>query len=369
MIDRDPSSFGAWLQRQRRARGWTQEELAERAGLSVQAISVYERSRKLPHKETFARLAEALALGAAERKRWWNTIQQERSQRTTSLDADDDSVFHFNERLPDPGEFYGRVRERETLLSRTRRGACTSIVGLRRIGKTWLLDYLRLVVRERLGASYRIGYLDATQPSCASEAGFSASALAALGGAPEAGEVPQGLASLERVVRSLRARQQVPVLSIDEFEGFGNRDAFDLAFFASLRALTQLGLALVVASKRPLIEVIGEYGATSGLFNVFEQCRLTPFTDGEAEAFIAEKSAAARFTPEEQERFHSYGKLPSGYLPIRLQLVGTLLLTDKRLAENGNSEAYHPADPDYWQGFEARLEDAYRGVIADERFS
>src|SRR5579885_2827904 len=161
MTDRNLSSFGAWLQRQRRARGWTQEELAERAGLSVQAISVYERGRKLPHKETFARLAEAFALEEAEERRWWNTIQQERSQRSSELEVEDDSIFHFNERLPHPGEFYGRIRERETLLSRTRRGACTSLVGPRRIGKTWLLDYLRLLAMERLGVGYRIGYVDA----------------------------------------------------------------------------------------------------------------------------------------------------------------------------------------------------------------
>jgi TIR domain len=46
------------------------------------------------------------------------------------------NVFLFNERLLDPKEFFGRKNDRITLLDRSSRGASTSIVGPRRIGKT-----------------------------------------------------------------------------------------------------------------------------------------------------------------------------------------------------------------------------------------
>jgi predicted ATPase/DNA-binding XRE family transcriptional regulator/Tfp pilus assembly protein PilF len=56
-------SFGARLRRFREAAGLTQEELAERAGLSRKAISVLERGeRKRPYPHTVRSLAEALGL-------------------------------------------------------------------------------------------------------------------------------------------------------------------------------------------------------------------------------------------------------------------------------------------------------------------
>jgi transcriptional regulator with XRE-family HTH domain len=61
-------SFGALRRQYRRAAGLTQEELAERAGLSRGAIQTLERgARRAPHKETLALLAEALALGPDDR--------------------------------------------------------------------------------------------------------------------------------------------------------------------------------------------------------------------------------------------------------------------------------------------------------------
>lgn len=57
------SAFGPLLRRHRLAAGLTQEDLAERAGLSVRAISDLERGLKpTPRRETIALLAQALAL-------------------------------------------------------------------------------------------------------------------------------------------------------------------------------------------------------------------------------------------------------------------------------------------------------------------
>ncbi|HVA91913.1 MAG TPA: AAA family ATPase [Chloroflexota bacterium] len=58
-----PIAFGTLLRRHRRAASLTQEEVAERAGVSVRAISDLERGvRHAPHKDTIRLLVEALGL-------------------------------------------------------------------------------------------------------------------------------------------------------------------------------------------------------------------------------------------------------------------------------------------------------------------
>lgn len=63
-----PGSFGAHLKALREAAGFTQEELASIAGLSVQAISALERGeRRRPHVETVRALSAALDLSSEAR--------------------------------------------------------------------------------------------------------------------------------------------------------------------------------------------------------------------------------------------------------------------------------------------------------------
>ena len=68
MAGGDGPDFGTALKRYRLAAGLTQEELAERARLSVRGITDLERGvRRAPRKDTVQLLADALALGTAER--------------------------------------------------------------------------------------------------------------------------------------------------------------------------------------------------------------------------------------------------------------------------------------------------------------
>src|SRR6185295_18701836 len=63
-----PRPFGAHLKALREAAGFTQEELATIAGLSVHAVSALERGeRRRPHPETVRALSAALDLPAASR--------------------------------------------------------------------------------------------------------------------------------------------------------------------------------------------------------------------------------------------------------------------------------------------------------------
>ena len=275
-----------------------------------------------------------------------------------------DSIFPFIVRLPKTSEFFGRVIDRVTLIDRTYIQASTSIVGSRRIGKTWLLQYLMLVARTELGSRFRICYLDATTPSCATVAGFIAEVLKGFGYSNLIAHSDSDLKLLERYVKELRKRNQPPILCIDEFEGLDNEQEFDLNFFRSLRSIAEAGLVLVVASKRPLIEIVGEPGKTSGFFNIFEQLTIEPFNLEEAEAFAKAKGNQAGFTDQERDLLLKYGQTEEQrWPPLRLQLVGKMLLGDKLLGEKEGVRYYSPNDPSYWQKFERRLEDKYRGAV------
>jgi len=68
MIRGASQSFGAQLKALREAAGFTQEELATIAGLSVHAVRALERSeRRQPHVETVRALSAALDLSSAAR--------------------------------------------------------------------------------------------------------------------------------------------------------------------------------------------------------------------------------------------------------------------------------------------------------------
>ena len=66
----EANAFGALLRQHRTRAGLTQEELAERAGLSVRGLVYLERGTRHPYPDTLHRLAEALALDADARERF-----------------------------------------------------------------------------------------------------------------------------------------------------------------------------------------------------------------------------------------------------------------------------------------------------------
>src|SRR5215472_4091141 len=70
MVGKDLSTqrtFGALLRDYRAAANLTQEELAARAGITVQAVGALERGiRRAPRPSTIEALAKALALDAAQ---------------------------------------------------------------------------------------------------------------------------------------------------------------------------------------------------------------------------------------------------------------------------------------------------------------
>jgi len=73
-------SFGILLRQHRRAAGLTPEALAERAGLSANAIGALERGeRRAPYRDTVRRLAEALGLNAEDRAAFEAAVERGRT--------------------------------------------------------------------------------------------------------------------------------------------------------------------------------------------------------------------------------------------------------------------------------------------------
>lgn len=378
------------LRSARESHGWTQEELAEKIGTTSVTISRWESGITFPSRYFRKKLStlygqsiRALGLLPEDSINPPHTVSSPSvgapsvgapsevgapftspnpaasEQKTEDLPVlRPGPIFLFNEPLTDPLEMYGRRRERDILLNRTYRKASTSIVGPRRVGKTWLVDYLRLVASRELSTRFCIGYLDATMPSCKTVDGF-------VNGAMEEFGLPSvdhgGMVALEKGLKLLKARSIVPVLCIDEFEGLSNRQEFTLDFFRGLRAMTHsYGLVLIAISRQPLSVVVGKDVETSGFFNIFEQLLLEPFNIEEATVFIREKSKQASFTEQESQCLWKYGEESEQEWPaLRLQLVGKMLLEKRN----------QPKDDDdsdsikYWQRFEQKLEEIYREVV------
>jgi len=284
---------------------------------------------------------------------------------TTATPTSSSEILFFpNMKLSGPKEFFGRAIERTQLLNRTRHGGCTSIVGPRRSGKTWLMTYLRLVAADRLGANYHIGYMSAALPSTATLAGFTREALIALGHPTHSLPGHLDLTLLEHFVGDKVAQKSTPILCIDEFGGLAHHPEFDLQFFEGLRAITEIGLGLVVLSKDPLIDLVSESTRTSPFFNVFLQLKLSPFERPDAEMFVQEKGVQAQFSEQDRAYLLAYAQTEKDqFPPLRLQLVGETLLNDKRAAITAGQHHYRPNELEYWQAFKTRVDAAYEGMV------
>jgi transcriptional regulator with XRE-family HTH domain/tetratricopeptide (TPR) repeat protein len=81
------TTFGEALRRHRAAAGMTQEELAERAGMSVRGLSYLEKDGRQPYRDTVRRLADALGLDESARVAFTTLARQAGGE---SADPDDE---------------------------------------------------------------------------------------------------------------------------------------------------------------------------------------------------------------------------------------------------------------------------------------
>ena len=80
--------FGDTLRQLRRASGFTQAELAERANLSTRGLSDLERGiNRSPHRETLLALADAFGLDGEERHRFFSAARRRPLLASTTAEA------------------------------------------------------------------------------------------------------------------------------------------------------------------------------------------------------------------------------------------------------------------------------------------
>lgn len=241
-------------------------------------------------------------------------------------------IFQVSTPLAHLSDFYGRKAEYRTLLNRIKKGASTSIVGEQKSGKTWFLTYTFLKARSEFDSGgIKMGYMNAAESSLKTVSGFTNEALRVLNfSSTFTSPGDRSLAFLDAYIRDLVEEGQTPVLFIDNFEAFTKQEEFNSRFFEALRAMTQVGLALVVASRQSLIRIVSRSTNRSPFFNVFAQIKLSSFDLNEAQEFVHSKAIQAGFTDQEQDDMLHYGQDSSGrWPPLRLQLVGNMLLEKK----------------------------------------
>ncbi len=267
-----------------------------------------------------------------------------------------DSIFLANQPLQKKDNFFARESERRALFQRCKAQSATSIIGPRGIGKTWLMKYLLLEAPVLLGAPYRIGYVNAALPrSYTSASSFIIVALECLGMKVTSSQPPLQLSDLlivfPEAIKQLLARNNNPILCVDEFEELTIQRGFDITFFRMIRAACDEGLSLVTASKVSLRNLSD--GLTSSLFNSVQTYPLRPFNEQEAQEFFSKQGEDTGLSLEEQTLLLEASKQQStqSWPPLALQIAGDLRLQEKM---DGYVE-----DAAYWQGFKERLQTRY----------
>src|SRR5262245_12527803 len=127
--------FAGLLRRARRDQGLTQEELADRAGLSTRAISDLERGAKSrPHRDTVERLSTALTLSPDARADFVAA-----SRRPGGEVQPSDDVPRNNVPIP-ANPLLGRTDELQAIsdLLRQREVRLLTLTGIGGVGKTRL---------------------------------------------------------------------------------------------------------------------------------------------------------------------------------------------------------------------------------------
>jgi predicted ATPase/DNA-binding XRE family transcriptional regulator len=149
----DPSSFGRLLQRLRRTAGLSQQELAERAGLSLRGIADLERgARRSPYPATVRRLTQALDLNEADRA---DLLTSAAMYEPVTHPTQDEHARSLHQPL---SSFIGREREKAMVQHHLETARLVTLTGTGGIGKT------RLALEVAAGSDL-VAYVDLTPVS------------------------------------------------------------------------------------------------------------------------------------------------------------------------------------------------------------
>jgi predicted ATPase/DNA-binding XRE family transcriptional regulator len=157
-------SFGERLRRFREAAGYSQEHLAERAGMSANAVGALERGeRKRPYPDTVRRLAEALALDDGARL---ELAALRHGHEATEPPSDEEPVSSFAALPGEPTPFIGRDHEVAELrrLITEEGNRLVTLVGPGGVGKTRLALHAARLATDEYDAVVWVELTPLTEP-------------------------------------------------------------------------------------------------------------------------------------------------------------------------------------------------------------
>ena len=236
-------------------------------------------------------------------------------------DAGSGNPFAWCGAIRDPAHFFGRENVLRHLRDALKNGQNTQLNGPRRIGKSSLL----LATHQRLKSwgfdHAKLAWVDMQDVANHTQAGFLRTAARAWGWpAPAPEEPPLALAAFSDRVKDAVETRKPPtlILAMDECEQFIQLTAeFPLAFFETLRALSQKGLSILTASKIPLREIRRRGALLSPAFNSYPPEPIGCFTPEERDTFIQLKRPDFKpFTNVERDALLEVAK--DGH-PLKLQ--------------------------------------------------
>ena len=256
------------------------------------------------------------------------------------MKAQPPSPYYDYTAIRDPRRFFGRVEEVRDLLDACDKKRNTSLVGVRHIGKTSLLNYItQPSTHQQWGYTLQrhiMVFIDLRHYLSKTRVDFFASVCTHI---YEHGRqyLPtlqlverEGEERFEQLVNDLDGAGFHCVLLLDAFDNVVNNPQFNWHFFSFLRALaTRRRVTYIIASIKPLHELIINRPeiVTSPFFNIFRNLQLGPLTEDEALQLIQKPAneVAYPFTSEEV----TWILQQAGHHPFFLQVVCDYLFTEK----------------------------------------
>src|SRR5690242_4314206 len=192
--------FGELLRRYRAAAGLSQEELAERAGLSARGIADLERgARSTPYPQTVRKLVAALQLAEDDRALLLAAAAQRRGQ-SAGPGAVGNLELHHQRAIPLPiSGLVGRERECAEIRSRLVDRPLVTLAGIGGVGKT----RLALAVAAEVDPAHFPDGVYVAELAALTESGQVVRAVASAIGIPE----QPGTDTAKLLVDVLRTRQ------------------------------------------------------------------------------------------------------------------------------------------------------------------
>jgi transcriptional regulator with XRE-family HTH domain len=362
--------------RQRNADGkvWTLTDVAIESGLDAKTVSRFLNQTSRVSQTTAITICQTLGVKFAAAIDRQDTESE--PDRTGQLSM---NPFIYGDPVP-PEQFYGR---RQAILEvKNRIGAIASqsvnIVGLRRIGKTSLLRYVRSnptkfiePERQPLIVSLDLQSNPVSTPAGIVE-GLRRGIMRQQGKEPWKQDENEDDWAVQDGLEALRGRGVRLIVMLDEFEAISSRLEQFQGWGEDWRskASTQGLFSLVVASKRPISEMYQGLGLTSPFGNIFSTTILGRLEQDAWQKLVRDGFAGSKVSETTLDWIDEL----AGSLPLYVQMAAALLWQESGDLIRAEAAFRMQAEPrlrELWQGLSEaerevaqQLSDGDRAVVA-----